>query len=1560
MGRIKNIDSTSLLTPAVSSDAVAGARIPSPLPASRPLPGPSLRPSLIDPRFEHESCGVGFVATLTDQPSHRILEQALGALARLAHRGAIAADGLSSDGIGISTAIPREWLLASTRITLAPEAPLAVGVVFFPRQGNASDRTFEENLERCLTRQGFRVLAWRDVPTRPEILGEIARSTMPVIRHLLLTTDDAGDPANVERRLYLARKDHERRGGEAYVCSLSTRTMIYKSMCSGLQLPHFYPDLEDPGYVTPFAIFHQRYATNVAPSWDRAQPLRTLAHNGEINTVWGNRARMDARAATLPDELKPICTPDGSDSTSLDETVELLMHNGRTIAEAVRLMLPPAQFHAQSAFFAYNEDCVEHWDGPAAISFTDGRLIGAALDRNGLRPCRFFVTDDDLVVVGSEAGLVDLDPERVIHSGRLGPGQMLVVDLDQHRMYENVELQAIFDNTAPEYESLLEERTLDTTTPVPTLPADELARLQLGFGYTREDVRMVLQPMVSDGKDAIWSMGDDTPLAPLARSVRPVYAYFRQRFAQVTNPPIDSLREAVVIQLHTRLGPWPHILDNKARLTGFSLKSPYLSLGQVEALRARENGLKDELPLAVLDCCFAAGTSLDAALDELANKAIGLVRGGAAILLLTDRGCVGRNDDHAVPMPMAMALGVVHHALVRAGERARTGLAVEAGDCRDIHHTAVLLGLGAGAVCPWLALETAKAADPGNGERNLLKAFDAGLAKIMSKMGISVVDSYRGAHLFDALGLDADIIDTCFFGTPAPLGGARFSDIEHGVRINWARACTTQQAPRLEAESEVATMADTAQDSAPQDADLAIVATMAASGTGAITAASPAAQTAAPPTRELPDYGWVRFRKAEGAEPHTWQPQTVRLLQTVVGSTRAATLPADEGQAWAAFSTQAVEKEPATLRDLLDFLPAGPSLATSAVEPRESIYKRCVASAMSLGSLSPEAHQTVTAAMNLIGGRSNTGEGGEDPAVYSPDTELMLLGKPVPASLLNNKIKQVASGRFGVTAEYLRNAEEIEIKIAQGAKPGEGGQLPGHKVTGLIARLRHAQPGVTLISPPPHHDIYSIEDLAQLIYDLKRVNPSAAIGVKLVSEYGVGTVAAGVVKAYADYIVIAGYSGGTGASPLSSIKYTGSPWEMGLAETQQVLLRNGLRGRVRLRVDGGLRTASDVLCAAMLGADEFAFGTAVLVAIGCDMARQCHLNTCPTGIATQREDLRAKFRGKPEHIVRFFDSLATDIQSLLAKLGLASIEAAIGRTDLLHQTRQAGGIDLAALLAADPSGAVRWQGTRNDRPEEEPPIDDAWLKPAIAAYKAGQPFTHSATISNKDRTLGARLSGELALLQDHHVESRAPLTFHLQGVAGQSFGAFAAPGLRLVLSGLANDFVGKGLCGGEIVLRGQGRAARESEQHVILGNVALYGATSGTLFAAGRAGERFAVRNSGVLAIVEGVGDHGCEYMTGGTVVVLGCTGMNFGAGMTGGLAWVFDESCNLIKDKHYHADFLEPEPYETLDPDAQASIKELVELHQEKTASTRAAWILSNWKELAPKFVRLTPKPQA
>jgi len=1491
---------------------------------------PSPVTSLIDERFDHDSCGVGFVAAVDAAPTHDILQKALTALGRLAHRGATAADGKSSDGVGVLAAVPLKLLIQSTNIDVPEDKTLGVGMVFIPKEETRA----EGLLERCLHSQDLKVLAWRDVPVKIEYLGEMALATMPKIRQVLVVDDENAEQGTMERRLYLARKQFERaqeRGDvTGYICSMSTQTIVYKAMCTGQDLAAFYPDLASAEFVTPFAVFHQRYATNTLPTWHRAQPGRSLGHNGEINTVWGNRARMAARDSTLPVECKPVLTQGGTDSTSLDEAVELISQNGRTLAEAMRMLLPPAASSGHtSSFLRYHSDCAEPWDGPAAIAFANGRLVGAVLDRNGLRPCRFAITKSGLVVAGSEAGLVDLDPNEVTHSGRLGPGQMLVVDLEKNKVYEDEELLELFDAGAT-YAQLVEDTTLVPVEVQSVGDAATLTGLQKGFGYTREDVKMILQPMAAEGKDPVWSMGDDTPLAFLARTPRPVYAYFRQRFAQVTNPPIDSLRESCVVSLHTRLGPWPHMLDKNAPLPGVSLPSPFLSLGQVAALRGRQYPHEDELHLAELACVFAPEKTLVQALDDLSMQAIELVRNGARILLLTDRSAGPEN----LPVPMAMATGAVHQALVSAGLRTLAGLAVEAGDCRDIHHAAVLIGYGAGAVCPWLALETGRSLAPAGtdaeaAEKKMLKSLDAGLAKVMSKMGISVVDSYRGARLFDILGLHSSVVTRCFADTPAPLSGIGFAEVERQLRQTW----------------------------------------------------QPTEATSA--SADLPDYGWVRFRKADVSEPHAWQPPTVKALQSVVGSARNVPQPTDPAGAFAIFTRDVIARDPAVLRDLLEIRPAGTELPLDEVESPSSLTKRFVASAMSLGSLSPEAHQTITAAMNMLGARSNTGEGGEDSAVYrvhpaGAETVPSLGGTsaavhaeggvavaepvveaPAVHVSLNNKIKQIASGRFGVTAEYLSHAEEIEIKVAQGAKPGEGGQLPGHKVSGLIARLRHAQPGVSLISPPPHHDIYSIEDLAQLIYDLKRVNPKAAVGVKLVSGCGVGTVAAGVAKAYADYVVIAGNTGGTGAAALSSIKYAGNPWELGLAETQQVLMQNGMRGRVRLRTDGGLATARDVLVAALLGADEFAFGTAVLVVLGCDMARQCHLNTCPTGIATQKPELRAKFRGKPEHVVRFFEQLSADLQHLLARYGLPSLEAAVGRSDLLEQVRFDGNLDLAPMLTKVSDGPRRWMGVRNDQPLPQPPIDEQWVAPALEAVEAGKPYRIESAIANCDRAVGSRLSGELALRRAQG-DLHADVTFDLHGTAGQSFGAFAAEGVKLILDGQANDFVGKGLSGGEIIIRPRGLAAQDSGQHVIIGNVALYGATSGKLFAAGRAGERFAVRNSGATAVVEGVGDHGCEYMTGGVAVVLGRAGMNFGAGMTGGLAWVYDADGSFVSGDRFHPDFITPEPFAIIDTTSQEDLKALIEQHVALTDSGLAKAMLANWKASSQGFVRFTPKPQA
>jgi glutamate synthase (ferredoxin) len=1452
---------------------------------------------LYDSRYEHDSCGTGFVASLHAHSSHKIVEDALTALGRLAHRGAVAADGKSSDGVGIMTGVPRTFLLRVAELELTADQPLAVGMFFLPQ--TSADLAATE-FDRAAAAEGLTVLAWREVPLDRSVLGESALETLPVIRQALLTQEInavAFDTTrgNLERRLYLARKSFERAATGAYVCSLSAETLVYKSLCAGRLLADFYPDLQAPDFTSSFALFHQRYATNVLPSWHLAQPLRTLAHNGEINTIWGNRARMAARMSMLPPEYYPILAENGSDSTSLDETVELLARTGRTLAEAMRMLVPPAMQQMQTPFLRYHADCTEPWDGPAALTFADGSLVGAALDRNGLRPCRYAVTRQGLVVAGSEAGLVDLDPEDITQSGRVGPGQMLVVDLKGHRLYNDRELHTLFDR-AEQYSELLETFLLEPVAPPPVLAADHLQHLQRSFGYTREDTKIVLPPMAQEGKDAIWSMGDDTPIAPLASTPRPLYAYFRQRFAQVTNPPIDPLRESCVFSLHTRLGPWPDLLNRHARLPGLSLASPFLSLGQMEALRQREHPLRDRLPLATVECTFPADGSLREGIASVCLEAQHLIEGGARILLLTDR----TSEQNVLPIPMAMATGAVHHALVRAGMRTRAGLLVEAGDCRDLHHAAVLIGYGAGAVCPWLALETARQWNAENGEKQMLRAFELGLAKVMSKMGISVLDSYRGAQLFDALGLDQEVIDTCFPGTASPLAGIGFAGIEAMIRAV----------------------------SAPPAEDV-------------------------PPT-DLPDPGWVRYRK--DAESHAWQPPTVKALQVFTGAARASAVAVQEpAAAWSLFNHEVRGRRSLALRDLLTIHAAAPTLPLAQVEPAPQLTKRFIASAMSLGSLSPEAHQTITLGMNSMGARSNSGEGGED-----PDTYHVPAAAGAPAVRRDNKIKQVASGRFGVTAEYLAHADELEIKVAQGSKPGEGGQLPSHKVTALIARLRHAQPGVALISPPPHHDIYSIEDLAQLIYDLKRVNPRARVGVKLVSEMGVGTVAAGVAKAYADYVTIAGHAGGTGASPLSSIKHTGNPWELGLAEAQQVLMRNGLRGRIRVRVDGGLCTARDVLIAALLGAEEFAFGTSVLVALGCDMARQCHLNTCPAGIATQKPELRAKFRGKPEHVVKFFEQIASELQQLLAEFGLPSLEAAIGRVDLLEQVRSNGDLNLAPLLVRDTAGPLYCVAERNDRPEDHPPLDEAWVQAAKDAFQQGTAFTVATAIHNGDRSFGARIAGELALLPTQDPAHTGSVHLHCSGTAGQSFGAFAVTGMHLLLEGQANDFVGKGLSGGELVLRATGQAARDSGHHILLGNVALYGATSGTLYASGGAGERFAVRNSGVTAVVEGIGDHGCEYMTGGVVVVLGPAGTNFGAGMTGGAAFVLDGDGSFITRGQYHPSFLKPCPFAQMTQELQQQLHALVQTHQQKTGSVQAARLLADWPALAQKFVYMEPLPQA
>ena len=1433
--------------------------------------------TLYDPRFEHDGCGVGFVARVSGRADREILERALEAVRRLSHRGAVAADGRSGDGAGVLTGIPRALMIREAERAGWPldgSVPFGVGVLFDPTAGES-----ESVLEECLAARGLVVAGWRDVPVDPTALGERARATMPAIRQVIVVPGGTLTEEALEHRLFLARKAFERRRPGGYVCSLSCRTVVYKALCAAQQLPSFYGDLADPLYETSVALFHQRYSTNTLPSWPLAQPLRMMGHNGEINTLWGNRRWMRARALDLPAEVVPVLDPDGSDSASLDEALELLTRKGRAIDHALSMLVVPAWEEDESlsperaAFYRYHAAVMEPWDGPAALTFTDGRAVGAALDRNGLRPCRYQVTADGLVVAGSEVGLFDLDEDRVVERGRLGPGQLLLVDLERGEVLRDAAVKARLAGREP-YGRWLGARPLlvqrDAGRPAPD-PTPALYRL---FGVTAEDLRYVIGPMAGAGKEATWSMGDDTPIPPLARSPRSLYASLRQRFAQVTNPPIDPLREARVMSLRTWIGPRPGLLAGGPQPPVLEMASPVATPDTLRELRRQRELESVELEATLV----GPAERLPAALDRLCDAAETAVRGGAQLLLLSDRDATAARP----PIPMALVLGAVHHRLVAEGLRGRTGLVVETGDCWDPHHLAVLVGYGASAVCPWLALAAARSMDA-DGEDRTVRALEHGLRKILSKMGISTVASYRGAQLFEVLGLAPEVVDRCFRDTPNRLGGLGWRELEAGL------------AERREG-------------------------------------------SAAGDDEALPDHGRVRFRR--DAERHAWSPYAARALQRAVAVGRHAGS-APDPEAWAEYRSLATDASPSQLRDLLTAEPAGPAVPPDAVEPAASIARRFVTSAMSLGALSPEAHRTLALAMNRLGARSNTGEGGEDPAWYADAAD---------GSRRDGKIKQIASGRFGVTAEYIARAEELEIKMAQGSKPGEGGQLPGHKVTELIARLRHAQPGIPLISPPPHHDIYSIEDLAQLIYDLKRCNPGARVGVKLVAEAGVGTIAAGVAKAYADYIVISGHSGGTGASPLSSIKHAGSPWELGLAETQQVLVRNGLRSRVRLRTDGGLMTGRDVVWAALLGAEEFGFGTAPLVAMGCDMARQCHRNTCPAGIATQRPDRRERFQGDPSHVVRYFLLLAEEVRSILAGLGLRSLDEAVGRVDLLRQTDRAGGLDLSPMLARGDGDAPRCTQERNDRPEP-PPLDEELARAAAPAIEAGTPFRARRAIRNADRSVGARMAGMVALRHGGRGLPRGTISVDLEGSAGQSFGAFCPPGVTLRLTGAANDYVGKGLSGGELVLAPEGLARREPDRHVILGNVALYGATGGRLFAAGVAGERFAVRNSGATAVVEGVGDHGCEYMTGGTVVVLGGTGSNFGAGMTGGVAYVLDAGDTLAERVNDASVACRPATDGELD-----EVRALVVEHAELTGSASAAALLAAWDRTASRLRAVVP----
>ncbi len=1425
---------------------------------------------MLDPWRERDACGVGFVARADGARTRDILSLALTAVARLAHRGA-ASNDKSGDGAGVLTQIPHRLL------GVGPVERVALGMFFLPPQG--VDEAVDL-IEGALVSLGMSVLGWRVVPVDAGVLGPLAAASQPAIRQVFVGPPSG--PANAqawERRLYLARRVIERRaanaGLEIFVCSLSCRTVVYKALLVGTELPGFYADLRSPLFETGIAVFHQRYSTNTLPSWPLAQPFRLLAHNGEINTLWGNRNAMLAREPALAapvwekdvEKLKPVIWADGSDSASLDNALELLVRSGRDPVHALMMLLPeaweriPDMDPALRSFYEYHAGLMEPWDGPAAIAFSDGVVAGSALDRNGLRPCRYKVTRDNVVVAASEVGVVDFDPADVVESGRLGPGELLVVDTLRNVVLRSADAKIAVAQRCPyrRWSSrVVRELPTEVSAIGPALPADELTARQHAFGYSHEDLRYVMAPMAAEGRDAIWSMGDDTPIAPLSRVPQSLYAYVRQRFAQVTNPAIDPLREELVMSLVMYLGRRGSLLAQRpGGRTLLRIEHPVLLAEEMAALR-RAGGSE----LATLSAVWEAAAGPDElarALETLSRDAVTAVRRGATLLVISDRDA----DKSRAPIPMLLAVGAVHQSLVHARQRVRVGLVVEPGDAWDVHHFAALFGYGAEAVHPWLALQYLR--DDASASR-FRAAAEKGLLKILSKMGISTLQSYSGAQIFEAIGLGREVMDRCFTGTASVIGGIGFREIAEDVL-----------------------------------------------------ARQPVSVGEA-----LPDHGRVRYRR--DGEDHGWSPPLVRALQHAE---------------YAGFAEGVRGRAPAGPRDLLAFRPQTP-LPLDEVEPAEDIRRRFISSAMSLGALSPEAHTTLAIAMNRIHARSNSGEGGEDPATYASRAD---------GDRADNRIKQVASGRFGVTASYLVRADELEIKIAQGSKPGEGGQLPGHKVTDLIARLRHAVVGIPLISPPPHHDIYSIEDLAQLIHDLKQVNPAARVGVKLVAEAGVGTVAAGVAKAYADYVLISGHNGGTGASPLSSIKHAGSPWELGLAETQAILMRNKLRERIEVRTDGGLRTGRDVVIAALLGAESFGFGTATVVALGCAMARQCHLNTCPTGIATQRPDLRAKFRGTPEQVIAYFTFVAEEVRRIMATLGVRRMDDLIGRVELLQrierpESPRARLLDLSRLLVppANPSAPRRRTALRNVRPGLVS-LDAEILEQRHSAPRVWP-------IGNHHLTVGARIAGQLARAHGSAGPGE-PLRLRFRGSAGQSFGAFTLPRMHLHLEGEANDHVGKGLCGGEIVIkpfRGAGYASG-----VLIGNTALYGATSGRLFAAGSTGDRFAVRNSGAVAVIEGAGDHCCEYMTGGVVVVLGPVGRNFAAGMSNGIAYVLDERGQL--EGHCNLEMVAVNGLNEMD---ERVLRKLIQQHFHKTGSTRARMILAQWDAYRPLLRKVAPPAAA
>ena len=1518
------------------------------------------RQGLYDPANEHDACGVGFVAHVKGLKSHSIVEQGLLILKNLDHRGAVGADPLMGDGAGLLIQIPDQFFreeMAKQGVTLPPAGEYGVGMCFLPQEA-ASRVACEEEIERSVKAEGQVVLGWRDVPvSRTMPMSPTVKAAEPVIRQIFVGRGpDVFVTDALERKLYVIRRHSANaikslklaHSKEFYVTSFSARTIVYKGLLLADQVGEYFLDLQDARCTSALALVHQRFSTNTFPSWHLAHPFRMIAHNGEINTLQGNVNWFKAREKAISspilgadlDKIWPLHYPGQSDSASFDNALELLVMGGYSMAQAMMLMIPEAwEKHTtmdekRRAFYEYHAAMMEPWDGPAAVAFTDGRQIGATLDRNGLRPARYLVTDDDLVVMASESGVLPIPEKKIVKKWRLQPGKMFLIDMEQGRIIDDKELKDSLANAKPYREWIEKIRIkLDELPVVSESKEDSAVSLldcQQAFGYTQEDIKFILEPMAANGEEATGSMGNDSALPVLSAKDKVFYNYFKQLFAQVTNPPIDPIREELVMSVVSFVGPKPNLLNVSDINPPIRLEvsQPVLSFDDIQKVRHIEKYTGGKFRSHELDICYPVvwgKEGVEARLASLVSHAEDAVRSGANILIISDR----KLNADCVAIPALLATSAVHQHLVKEGLRTSTGLVVETGSAREVHHFALLGGYGAEAVHPYLALETLRDLAHGDAEKavkyekNFIKAVSKGLCKVMSKMGISTYMSYTGSQIFEAIGLKKDFVEKYFTGTPSNIEGIGVFEVaEEAIRTHRK------------------------------------------------------AFSADPVLADMLDAGGEYAFRVRG-EDHLWTPDAIAKLQHATRSGEAKTY-----KEYAALINDQ-SKRHLTLRGLFKFRKAATPIPLEDVEPAKEIVKRFATGAMSLGSISTEAHTTLAIAMNRIGGKSNTGEGGEDAKRFQPLKAGQKLSDVVGTSRierdytfkegdsLRSAIKQVASGRFGVTTEYLVNADQIQIKMAQGAKPGEGGQLPGHKVSEYIGFLRHSVPGVGLISPPPHHDIYSIEDLAQLIHDLKNANPVASISVKLVSEVGVGTVAAGVSKAKADHVVIAGYDGGTGASPLSSIKHAGTPWELGLAETQQTLVLNQLRGRIRVQVDGQMKTGRDVVIGALLGADEFGFATAPLVVEGCIMMRKCHLNTCPVGVATQDPVLRQRFSGQPEHVVNYFFFVADEVRAIMAELGIRKFDDLIGRSDLLDMRAgiehwKAKGLDFSKIFHQPnvPASVPRLHAETQDHGLSKA-LDLKFIELAKPALEKGQKVTIELPIKNVNRTAGTMLSGEVAKRYGHAGLPDGTIDIKLTGTAGQSFGAFLAKGVTLELTGEGNDYVGKGLSGGRIVIKPAGDFRGVTTQNIIVGNTVMYGATEGESFFAGVGGERFCVRNSGATAVVEGVGDHGCEYMTGGTVVVLGNTGRNFAAGMSGGIAYVLDEDgtfknrCNLAQvalEKVLPAS-AQPkgEPMHRGIADEE-QLKDLVKRHAELTGSATAQGILANWDAYREKFVKVYP----